>query len=96
MIHCHNIHLIHFHHPGLINSSGTCDLVYIVSMFVLLIFINKYGKFNYLNISYQGLIVILRLHYVPGGHGGHVSDNREQNGITVRRRGGIGKRSTPG
>ena len=25
--------------------------------------------------------VILRLHYVPGGHGGHVSDNREQNGI---------------
>ena len=32
--------------------------------------------------------VILRLHYVPGGHGGHVSDNREQNGITVRQRRG--------
>ena len=29
---------------------------------------------------------VLRLHYVPGGHGGHVSDNREQNGITVRQR----------
>ena len=28
--------------------------------------------------------------YVPGGHGGHVSDNREQNGITVRRRRGTG------
>ena len=34
--------------------------------------------------------VILRLHYVPGGHGGHVSDDREQNGITVRRRRGTG------
>ena len=34
--------------------------------------------------------VILRLHYVPGGHGGHVSDNREQNGITVRQRRGTG------
>ena len=33
---------------------------------------------------------ILRLHYVPGGHGGHVSDNREQNGITVRQRRGTG------
>ena len=35
-------------------------------------------------------VVILRLHYVPGGHGGHVSDNREQNGITVRQRRGTG------
>ena len=35
--------------------------------------------------------VILRLHYSsPGGHGGHVSDNREQNGITVRQRRGTG------
>ena len=34
--------------------------------------------------------VILRLHYVPGGHGSHVSDNREQNGITVRQRRGTG------
>ena len=33
---------------------------------------------------------ILRLHYVPGGHGGHVSDNRDQNGITVRQRRGTG------
>ena len=35
-------------------------------------------------------MLILRLHYVPGGHGGHVSDNREQNGITVRERRGTG------
>ena len=34
--------------------------------------------------------IILRLHYVPGGHGGHVSDHREQNGITVRQRMGAG------
>ena len=34
--------------------------------------------------------LMLRLHYVPGGHGGHVSDNREQNGITVRQRKGTG------
>ena len=34
--------------------------------------------------------ILLRLHYVPGGHGGHVSDNREQNGITVRQRMGTG------
>ena len=27
---------------------------------------------------------ILRLHYVSGSHGGHVSDNRDQNGITMR------------
>ena len=33
------------------------------------------------------LWLILRLHY---GHGGHVSDDREQNGITVRRRRGTG------
>ena len=30
--------------------------------------------------------VILRLHYVTGGHGGRVSDNRDQNGINVRQR----------
>ena len=30
--------------------------------------------------------VILRLHDVPGGHGGHVSDNRDPNGINVRQR----------
>ena len=35
-------------------------------------------------------LLILRLHYVPGGHGGHVSDKREQNGITVRQRRGTG------
>ena len=34
------------------------------------------------------LPIILRLHYVPGSHGRHVSDNREQNGITVRQRRG--------
>ena len=31
--------------------------------------------------------LILRLHYVPGGH---VSDNRDQNGITVRQCRGTG------
>ena len=38
----------------------------------------------------SGELIILRLHYVPGGHGGHVSDNREQNGITVRQGRGTG------
>ena len=33
---------------------------------------------------------ILRLHYVPGGHGSHVSDNRDKNGINVRQRRGPG------
>ena len=32
--------------------------------------------------------LILRLHYVPGGHGSHVSDNCDQNGINVRQRRG--------
>ena len=36
------------------------------------------------------LNVILLLHYVPDGHGDHVSDNREQNGINVRQRRGTG------
>ena len=36
-------------------------------------------------------MLVLRLHYVPGGHGGHVSDNRDQNGITVRQRRGTGQ-----
>ena len=42
------------------------------------------------SILTQNFDVILRLHYVPGGHGGHVSDNRDQNGITVRQRRGAG------
>ena len=29
-----------------------------------------------------------RLHYVPGGHGGHVSGHRGRNGVTVRQRRG--------
>ena len=33
------------------------------------------------------VFIILRLHYVPGGH---VSDNRDKNGITVRQRRGTG------
>ena len=33
---------------------------------------------------------IQRLHYAPGGHGSHVSDNRDQNGINVRQRKGTG------
>ena len=28
----------------------------------------------------------MRLHYVPGGQGSHVSDNRDQNGINVSQR----------
>ena len=31
---------------------------------------------------------MLRLHYVPGGHGNHVSGHRGQNGMDVRQRGG--------
>ena len=31
-----------------------------------------------------------RLHYVPGGHGNPGSDDREQNGVNVGRRGGTG------
>ena len=38
----------------------------------------------------RDLGLILRLHYVPGGHGSHVSDNRDQNGINVRQRKGMG------
>ena len=30
---------------------------------------------------------MLRLHYVPGGHGKHVSGHRGQNGMNVRQRG---------
>ena len=36
------------------------------------------------------LNVILCLHYVPVGHGSHVSDNRDQKGINVRQRRGTG------
>ena len=31
---------------------------------------------------------MLGLHYVPGGHGNHVSGHRGQNGMDVRQRGG--------
>ena len=34
--------------------------------------------------------LVLCLHYVPGGPGSHVSDNRDQNGINVRQRRGTG------
>ena len=34
--------------------------------------------------------VILCLHYVPGGHCSHVSDSRDENGITMRQRRGTG------
>ena len=33
---------------------------------------------------------MLGLHYVPGGHGNHVSGHRGQNGMDVRQRGGTG------
>ena len=45
---------------------------------------------QYLDVFSSILSLILRLHYVPGGHGVHVSDNRDQNGITVRQRRGTG------
>ena len=35
-------------------------------------------------------LVMLGLHYVPGGHGNHVSGHRGQNGMDVRQRGGTG------
>ena len=31
---------------------------------------------------------MLRLHYVPGGHGNHVSGHRGRNGVDVTQRGG--------
>ena len=34
--------------------------------------------------------LMLGLHYVPGGHGNHVSGHRGQNGMDVRQRGGTG------
>ena len=36
------------------------------------------------------VLVMLGLHYVPGGHGNHVSGHRGQNGMDVRQRGGTG------
>ena len=33
---------------------------------------------------------MLRLHYVPGGHGNHVSGRRRQNGMNVGQRRGTG------
>ena len=43
---------------------------------------------------------MLRLHYVPGGHGSHVSGHRGQNGMDVRGRettrgDGMGNRGEP-
>ena len=35
----------------------------------------------------MSVLVILGLHYVPGGHGNHVSGHRGQNGMDVRQRG---------
>ena len=35
-------------------------------------------------------VFMLGLHYVPGGHGNHVSGHRGQNGMDVRQRGGTG------
>ena len=41
-------------------------------------------------------IFILRLHSDPGGHGGHVSVNCDQNGINVRQRRGTGQENVAG
>ena len=41
--------------------------------------------------SHRFIGIILRLHYVSGGHGSHVSDNRDQNGINVSQRRGAGQ-----
>ena len=58
----------------------------VVVLIVYVLILNSCAVCTLLTFSY----IILRLHYVPGGHGGHVSDNREQNGITVRQRRGTG------
>ena len=45
------------------------------------------GDFTCYN-SKVGCSVMLGLHYVPGGHGNHVSGHRGQNGMDMRQRGG--------
>ena len=55
----------------------------IMLLILILISIYKCKSVRLINL-------ILRLHYVPGGHGSHVSDNRDQNGISVRQRRGTG------
>ena len=39
---------------------------------------------------YNNSHLMLRLHYVPGGHGSHFSDHHGQNGVTVRQFEGTG------
>ena len=39
-------------------------------------------------LRYGVLGLMLRLHYVPGGHGNHVSGHRGQYGMDVKQRGG--------
>ena len=50
--------------------------------------IKLFSSSDQLSMKFQLLInvILRRLHYVPGGHGGHVSDNHEQNGITMGQR----------
>ena len=45
-------------------------------------------KNSLFEISQYGATYIPRLHYVPGGHDGHVSGHRGRNGVTVRHRRG--------
>ena len=40
--------------------------------------------------SYRDITVMLRLHYVPGGHGSHDFGHRGRNGVTVTQRRGTG------
>ena len=42
----------------------------------------------HITLTYSTLILTPRLHYVPGGHGGHVSGHRGRNVVTVRQRRG--------
>ena len=41
---------------------------------------------KYLILSIKPLHVMLRLHYVPGGHGSHDFGHRGRNGVTVTQR----------
>lgn len=50
----------------------------------------KYILFSPLSLRHQCRTVMLRLHYVHGGHGNHGSGHREENGMNVRQRRGTG------
>ena len=47
-------------------------------------------RFQAISYSLSELNVMLRLHYVPGGHGSHDFGHRGRNGVTVTQRRGTG------